>query len=155
MNDQIGSFSELSNIKGNTVERPKPLPIAYYSAMISGPFTEHKASRSGNIAMRFPIKMVQCLNETAAEEIAGDESLQKAFQKDYKIDFWMSPDARYRFTEFATALGVDPEKDLISMAEDLVALGEPFLVQGKQETNDRGDVFFNIDSPAPLSEYQG
>lgn len=149
----FGSFSDLASIKGNTVAKPKSLPgnNTPYSVMITGPFKEHKA-KSGNFAMRFPLKIIECLEGEAADEIANDELLQKAMQRDYYIDFWMSPDARWRFTEFAKAMGVDSEQDLLSMAEDLVKMGEPFLLIGTKQDNEKDpeNPYFRLDNPAPL-----
>lgn len=147
----FGSFSDLASVKGNEVTKPKQLPTAKYSAMITGPFKENKA-KSGNFSMRYPIKLVECLDPEVAATIAEDELLQKAMDKDYHIDFWMSPDARWRFTEFATAMGVDANLDLLSMGEQLVALGEPFMVQGTNSPNqnDPESTFTNFDGAAPL-----
>ena len=148
----FGSFSDLASIKGNQVEKPKNLPDANYSAMITGPFKENKA-KSGNFSLRFPAKLVECLDESIAADIQADPRLQKAFGKDYHVDWWMSPDARYRFTSFCAAHGIDQELDLISMAEQLVASGAIFLVQGASQKNpDKPDDegFFNLNNPAPL-----
>jgi hypothetical protein len=150
---EFGSFSDLASVKGNTVEKPKNLPDGFYICMITGPFKEHKA-KSGNFAMRFPIKTVEAHepDETMQSALAGP-GMDKALERDKTIDFWMSPDARWRFTSFCDSMGIDQEQDLISMAEELVASGKPFLLQGKNETDERDPtrVFFRLDNPAPLA----
>lgn len=152
-NSEIGSFAELGNVKANTVQKPKNLPDGHYSVLINGPFKEHKA-KSGNLAMRFPLKIVQAMSDVDQEALQ-DEQVQKALQRDYFVDFWMSPDARWRFTDFGKAMGLSDELDILTMGEELVKLGEPFLMQGKNEQSDRDpeQFFFRLDNPAPLSTY--
>lgn len=150
----LGSFSDLASIKGNTVEKPKNLPDGHYSVLIKGPFKEHKA-KSGNFAMRFPLEIVEAMPDVDAAAFA-DPQVAKAKEREYTIDFWMSVDARWRFTEFCKQMGIDDSLDLISMAEELVKQRNPFLVRGKNEAdqNDPERVFFRLDDPAPLSSFK-
>lgn len=147
---ELGSFSELASVKGNQVEKPKPLPEGNYSVMITGPYKEHKA-KSGNSAMRFPAKVIAPLDDVdqAALAAAGP----KALEREFAIDFWMSPDARWRFTEFAVAMGIDPELNLLEMGSELATLGTPFQMTCKQEPaqNDPSTVYARFDNPVPLS----
>lgn len=147
-----GNFGDLASVKGNTVEKPKNLPDGHYSVIITGPFKEHKA-KTGNFAMRYPLKIVEALSDVDAEALQ-DEGCQKALQRDYSVDFWMSPDARWRFTEFCKAMGIDDQQDLLSMGEELVASNTPFMMQGKNEadSNDPTKVFFRLDNPAPIAD---
>lgn len=150
---EFGSFSDLANVKGNTIEKPKPLPTGHYSVIITGPFKEHKA-KSGNFAMRFPLKIVEPLSDVDVDAL---ESAGKAREREYTIDFWMSPDARWRFTEFCKSLGISDEQDLISMAEELVSKNEPFMLECRHEQNQDKpeEVYARLDNPAPLSAFQG
>lgn len=150
----FGSFSDLASVKGNTVEKPKPLPAGHYSALITGPFKEHKA-KTGNFAMRFPLKLVEAMSDVDQEALL-DDGAQKAMQRDYSIDFWMSPDARWRFTEFAKGMGISDDLNLIEMAEELAGMNEPFVVEVSISTdqNDPEKQFTRIDSPAPLSSFK-
>ena len=150
----FGSFSDLASVKGNEVEKPKPGPQGHYSVMITGMWKEHKA-KSGNIALRYPIKIVEPLSDV--DEADLEASGRKFMERDYTIDFWMSPDARWRFTEFAKAMGIDPNMNLLEMAEALATSGEPFVMQARHEAaqNDPENVFFRLDNPAPLSTYNG
>jgi hypothetical protein len=150
----VGSFADLASIKGNTVVKPKNLPDGYYSVIIKGPFKEHRA-KSGNFAMRFPLEVVEPMPDVDSGALA-DPEIQKSLKREYTIDFWMSPDARWRFTEFATSMGVDTTLDLISMAEELVKQRSPFIVKGTNEAdqNDPERVFFRLDNAAPMSKYR-
>lgn len=139
------TFAELANTKVGEVERPKPLPEGHYQAVFSGKAKEHKA-KSGNIALRFPFKL------TAAEDDVDTEALEFAGgipDKEYAVDFWMSPDARYRFTEFAKSMGVSEELNLIEAAEELAGSGQPFIIQATQGTSEKNPdaIFVNFDNP--------
>lgn len=139
------TFAELANTKVGEVERPKPLPEGHYQAVFSGKAKEHKA-KSGNIALRFPIKL------TAAEDDVDTKALEAAGgipDKEYAIDFWMSPDARYRFTEFAKGMGVNEELNLIEAAEELAGGGQPFIIQCTIGTSEKNPdaLFNNFDNP--------
>lgn len=146
----IGSFSDLASVKANTVEKPKKLPTAPYIARITGPFKEHKSAKKGTLAMRFPIKLIGCHDENVQAQINEDEGLGKAMERDYTIDFWMTPDSLWRFTSFATAMGISDDLNLLEMGESLVASGEPFLIMGTNEPGEGDDSFFRLDNPAPL-----
>lgn len=129
------NFSELGQVKANTVERPKPMPEGHYLAQFSGPMTEHKAGKSGNLAMRFPFKLVGAGEDVDAEELAAAGGLPT--DKSFHIDFWMSPDARYRFTDFACkAQGLSDDLNLLELAEALIQENKPFSIQNKHRAKD-------------------
>lgn len=148
---ELGSFSDLANIKVGDVEAPKPLPTGTYQAMFTGPMKEHKA-RSGNLAMRFPIKLI------AATEDVDQEALQAAGglpEKEYTIDFWMSENSRFRFTEFGKGQGASDQLNLVELAQWLVTEGnKPFLITCKHEADqqDASKMYMRLDNPTPISE---
>ena len=141
------TFAELANVKVGEVERPKPTAVGHYSAQFTGPAKEHKA-RSGNVALRFPFKVTGALDDVDADDLEACGGLP---DKEFALDFWMSPDARYRFTEFAKAMGVSEELNIIEAAEALIGAG-PFQIEAKQETDseDPNKVYTRWDNPAPL-----
>lgn len=139
------TFAELANVKVAEVERPKPIPEGHYQAQITGPAKEHKA-RSGNIALRFPFKLVAPGDDVDADALDAAGGLP---DKEFAIDFWMSPDARWRFTEFAKSMGVSEELNIIEAAEELAGSGKPFLIQAKQEagTDNPEAIYTRFDNP--------
>lgn len=141
------TFAELANVKVGEVERPKPIPVGHYSAQFTGPAKEHKA-RSGNVALRFPFKLTGALDDVDTDDL---ETAGGVPEKEFALDFWMSPDARYRFTEFAKAMGVSEELNLIEAAEAVIGAG-PFQIEAKQETDEKDPekVYTRFDNPAPL-----
>jgi hypothetical protein len=140
-------FSELGQIKANQVERPKALPAGHYIAQFTGPMTQHKA-KSGNVAMRFPFKLVQATDDINQEELAAAGGLP---DKAFTLDFWMSPDARFRFTDFACkAQGLSDDLNLIELAEALIAENKPFSIQNTpQQSENDPELWYNrFDNPA-------
>lgn len=145
------SFAELAQVQVGTIERPKPLPEGHYQAVITGPAKEHIA-KSKNLALRFPFKVVAAGEDVDAEALEAAGGLP---DKEYYIDFWMSPDARWRFTEFGKAIGaVNDSMNLMEAAEAVAGCGTPFLIQAKQEMGgdestpaDQRPVFTRFDNP--------
>ncbi len=141
------NFADLAQVKVGEVERPKALPEGHYLAKITGPMTQHKAQKSGNVAMRFPCQILGPGDDVDAAEYqaaAGDKD------KTFNLDFWMSPDARYRFTDFAKAQGASDEMNLIETAEWLVGDGnKPFLITNKHriDQDNPENVYNNFDNP--------
>lgn len=147
------SFADLAQTRIEDVERPKPMPEGHYQAMITGPAKEHKA-KSGNLALRFPFKLVGPGEDIDAEAL---EAAGGIGDKERTIDFWMSPDARWRFTEFVKALGGPTEGTIVEGAEWLAGSQTPFLIQCKQELGgddstpaDQRPIFSRFDNPTAI-----
>lgn len=138
-------FSDLAQVKVGEVERPKPYPEGKYRAVITGPATEHKA-KSGNLALRFPFRPVE-LVEGDEEALAAAGGIKQ--DRLEKIDFWMSPDARYRFTEFAKTLGASDDLNIVEAAEHVAGCGNTFLIDAKHRTSEKdpNQVFVDWDNP--------
>jgi hypothetical protein len=140
------NFSELAQVKVGEVEPPKCLPEGHYIAQITGPMKQHKA-QSGNVAMRFPFKLVGAGDDVDAGQLETAGGLP---DKEFNMDFWMSPDARFRFTDFGKAQGASDDLNLIELAEWLVGEGnKPFLIQNKpRQSQDNPELFYNnFDNP--------
>lgn len=134
----MGMFDELANVKAGDVKPPVMLPTGHYEAMIDGPMTPHKAAKSGNVAMRFACRV------TSPGDDIDQESLEtalaqnpEALSKKFNLDFWMSPDARFRFTDFAKTCGIDdPNLTLTEIAERLVEDKVQFTIVHSHRTDD-------------------
>jgi hypothetical protein len=129
------NFAELAQVRVGEVERPKPVPEGHYSAVITGPMKEHKA-KSGNFAMRFPFKLSAPGDDVDTDDLQAMGGLP---DKEYTIDFWMSPDARWRFTEFGKSMGASDDLNLIELAEHVATCGEPFTIEAKHRANENDE----------------
>jgi hypothetical protein len=132
----LGNFSELANVKVGDVEPPKVAPTGKYKVIFTGLMKPHKA-RSGNQAMRFPFKPIEAGPDVDVDQLeaAGGLPLKDGSGKDrdFFLDFWMSPDARYRFTDFGKAMGHSDQLNLLELAEALGTSGDPFYLELKHE----------------------
>jgi len=130
----LGNFAELANVKASDVKRPVPVPEGHYTCLITGLMKPHKA-RSGNQAMRFPFKVVEPGTDVDPQKLADYQAAGGTFgDKEYTYDFWMSPDARFRFTEFTAAMGLGKgDPNLLELAERLATSNKPFTLQAKHE----------------------
>jgi len=139
------NFAELAQVRVGEVEKPKPLPEGHYIAQFTQPMKQHKA-KSGNVAMRFAFKLVGAGDDVDQEALDSAGGLP---DKEFNLDFWMSPDARYRFTDFGKAMGASDDLNLIELAEYLITENKPFTIQAKQETdsNDPEKVYTRFDNP--------
>jgi hypothetical protein len=146
----LGSFADLANVRVGDVKPPAVYPAGHYKAIFSGLMKEHKA-KSGNSAMRFPFKLLEGGADVDATELAKIAEEQPLGEKDYNIDFWMSADARYRFTDFGKAMGHSDDLTLLELAEALSTAGDPFLIEVKHEPNEdpTKPPFMRFDNPAP------
>lgn len=127
------SFADLAQTRVGDVERPKPLPEGHYQGVMTGPFKEHKA-KSGNFAARFQFKITAPGEDIDADELAASGGIP---DKEFTVDYWMSPDARWRFTEFGKSMGGSDSMNLIELAEHIATCGEPFTFEVKHRPNER------------------
>lgn len=139
-------FNSLIQTSADDVKPPVTMPAGHYEAMIAGAMTPHEA-RSGNVAMRFPFRLTSATDDVDAEQL---ESVGGIPDKVFNIDFWMSPDAQYRFVDFAKSCGVETEgRALSEIAEQLVENQTQFTIEAKHEPNEDPEKppFVRWDSP--------
>lgn len=142
-------FSDLANTKLGEVEPPKNVPTGHYQAIFTGMWKEHKA-KSGNTAARFPMKLVAPGDDVDAEELSAAGGIP---DKNYTFDFWMSPDALYRFTDFAKAMGHSDQLGLVEALEAVATSGDPFLIEvtHQPDQNNPEKVYMRFDNPTPIA----
>ena len=146
----MGMFDDLANVKAGDVKPPVTLPTGHYEAMFDGPMTGHKA-KSGNVAMRFSCKVLQPTDDVDAESLqTALEQNPDALGKKFNLDFWMSPDARFRFTDFAGSCGIDdPNLTLTEIAERMVEDKTQFTIECKHQPDeaDPDKIWVRWDNP--------
>ena len=126
----MGIFDGLAQNLGE-VKDPVRAPDGHYGAIIAGQFTEHKA-KSGNLALRYPVKLVEPGADIDVAELQEAGGLP---EKKFNLDFWMSPDALFRFRDFAKSMGAADSLSLPEAAEYLATCGHVFDVELKTSPN--------------------
>lgn len=156
---ELGSFADLANVKSSEVKAPVPHPIGHYVCIIAGLMKPHKA-KSGNQAMRFPVKVLEAGSDVDAAALEEFLAAGGTLEKDITIDFWMSPDARFRYTEFCAAMDLTKgDPNLLELAERLATSNKPFTLECKHEPakdasgNDDPSKppYTRWDNPAPIA----
>jgi hypothetical protein len=144
---ELGNFADLANVRVGDVEPPKAIPPGHYKAIFTGLMKPHKA-KSGNQAMRFPFKLIEAGDDVDPELLEAAGGLP---DKEFSLDFWMSPDARYRFTDFGKAMGHSDDLNLIELAEALGTGGEPFMIECSLQDNEKdpSKPYTRFDNPTP------
>lgn len=131
----MSTFEELANIKAGDVKPPVNLPAGHYEVMVAGPATAHKA-KSGNVALRFPVQILEAGDDVDQDGLQAAIENRPLGERKFNMDFWMSPDARYRWTDFCRSVGVyDDELTITQLAERFVEEKPRFTAELRYEDN--------------------
>lgn len=148
------NWNDLANTRVGEVEPPKLIPPGHYQALITGPGKVENLGKKKTLVITFPMKLTEPMSDVDAEAFAASDG----FKKDgYDLQFWLTPASLYRFTEFGKTLGASEDQSIPEMAEHLATCGEAFIIEARQEPNEKNPKqnFLRLDNPIALSEYQG
>jgi len=97
-------FSSLVNVQADTIERPKPLPVGSYQAVIS-----KQEFGTTNSDKKTPYCRYLISPRTALDDVDQDALSKVDLSKiTLRQDFWLTPDSTYRLVEFLKkTLGLD------------------------------------------------
>ncbi len=127
-------FDDLKNTKVGDVEAPPILPTGHYLAMFNGPWKEHKA-KSGNVALRYPFRVVSACADVDADQLAAAGGIPS--KKVFTTDFYLSPEALFRFTDFAKSMGVPDDLGVIEAAAHLWENPGEFMIECSHSPNEK------------------
>lgn len=152
MSDQQLDWNTLAQTKASDVERPPLKPVGHYQAIINGRAEQGASSKKGTLFAKFPVQVMEPLEDVDQEELASSGGCP--FKGD--VTFWLSPNALWMFTEFATGMGLSDDLSIVEQIEALASLGEPFVLEAKHEPNERNPdrPFLRLENPIPLSVWQ-
>lgn len=135
------------------VERPPVRPIGHYQAIINGRGKQDASPKKGTLFIEFPCQVIEALEDVDEEELQAAGGVNFSG----RITFWLTNNSLYRFTDFGRGMGASDELNVLELAEWLATCGEPFVVQGSHELNDKNPEApprFKLDNPIPLSKWQ-
>lgn len=152
MTDETISWESLGNTALGEVERPPLKPPGHYVALIAGRAEQGASSKKGTLYLQFPITVQSALDDVDVEELEGAGGPQ--FKSN--ITFYITPNALWRFTEFAKSMGASDEMNVLQAAEFLAGCGEPFVIKARHEPSEQNpeQVFLRLDDPIPLSVWE-
>lgn len=146
------NWNDLADTKLGDVERPPLKPAGHYVALITGRAEQGSSSKKGTLFLKFPINVTEPTSDVDAEELANAGGCP--FKSN--VTFYITPDAMWRFTEFAKAMGASDDSNILESAEWLAGCGEPFVVSARHEPNEQNpdQPFLRIDNPIAMSDWQ-
>lgn len=124
-------FEELKNTKVADVKAPPKLPTGHYTAQITGMWKEKKA-KSGNTGLEYPFQLREAGEDVDLEALSALEGGLPT-DKNYSITWWMSPEARFHFTDFIKSVGISEDLDLLAAAQELGESMPMFTVEVRHE----------------------
>jgi hypothetical protein len=94
------SFESILDTPAADVERPKPLPIGTYTAVIKGLYEEGASSQKKTPFVQFTFALTSAGEDVDAEELEAIGGITEKFLKNNSTCFYTTPDATWRLTEF-------------------------------------------------------
>lgn len=138
-------------------ERPKPLPVGTYRAIVTGAPRFDKSTKKGTDYVEFTLKFL------SAEDDVDQDDLNSALtkksgetvplnSKTSRLTFYLTEDAVYRFDEFVKHCGLDIEESPMSRRQAAAELqNSEVLIHLKHTPSEDGEaVYPNIDKTAAV-----
>lgn len=94
------SFESILDTPAAEVERPKPLPIGTYTAVVKGLYEEGVSSQKKTPFVQFTFALTGAGEDVDADELEEMGGITDKFLKNNSTCFYTTPDALWRLTEF-------------------------------------------------------
>jgi hypothetical protein len=145
------AFADILNRQAGSAERPKPLPVGTYLAMVKGQYEEITA-KSGNKGLQFTLQILQAAEDVDEASLAEALNGKPLGDKTTKTTFWTSEDALWRLDKFLEDLGM--ELGTATYSQVLASTpGKQVMISLKHKpTQDGTSVFSEVASTAPVGE---
>lgn len=149
------NWSDLAQTRVGDVEAPPLLPAGHYQALITGQPKADKSSKKQTLYYEFPVRLTEPMDDVDQDALEAAGGLNGK-NGEHKLTFYLSPKSLFMFTEFGQGMGASDDLNIPEMAAWLAECGEPLVVTGKHEPNERNPErpFFRIDGAIPLSKFQ-
>jgi len=124
------NFAEiLKGAKLGEIEKPKPLPIGSYQAMIKTIEYGETMGDKKTPYVRFNVETVQHMDDVNEVDIENAGGAEKLRGKKLRVDFFLTPDAMYRLQDFViehvgldSLKGVDLDQAIPQLVNNLVGI---------------------------------
>lgn len=146
------SFSDILNRPSSQTERPKPLPVGTYLAMVKGQHEEGESAKKRTPFVKFALQLLQAADDV--DEVALAEALNgKALhEKTISTTFYVTEDAAWRLGKFLEDLGFEPG-DASYQQMMGQAPGKQVMIAIKHRPSEDGtSVFAEVASTAAVGE---
>lgn len=141
------TFASILDKPASEVERPKPLPVGTYVAVVQGPAEHGKSSKKQTPFVRFNLKILQAGEDVDAEELVAMGGIEDKVIKD---TYYITEESLYRLKEFLTNCGIeDNGQSIRQMLDD--APGQQVTLSMKHEASENGEsIFARVGGTAPV-----
>jgi hypothetical protein len=104
------NFSAILDRPANEIEKPKPLPVGTYTAVVRGMPEFFESSKKKTPGARFTLEML-----AAGEDVDQDdlEAMGGFEGKTLRHDLWLNDDLLWRAKDFVEACGLDTSEGSI------------------------------------------
>lgn len=99
------SFSPILSMKGADIEKPRPLPVGTYLAVVQGQPKMDKSSKKQTPYVEFSMKLMQAMDDVDQDDLAhaltkpsGEKVLLT--DKALRLTYYLTPDSAWRIKQF-------------------------------------------------------
>jgi len=118
------NFESILDMPAADVERPKPLPVGTYDAIVMGLYEEGISSQKKTPFVQFAFTGLTPCDDVDEDDLAAFltakdgtvKSLASIVFKNNSTKFYTTPDSMFRLTDFMTHCGIDQEDKTVRQA---------------------------------------
>ncbi len=144
------AFADILNRPSSQTEKPKPLPVGTYLAMVKGQHEEGESAQKKTPFVKFALQLLQAADDV--DEVALAEALKgkPLHEKTISVTFYITEDAAWRLGKFLEDLGFEPgDASYLQMMSQ--AAGKQVMVALKHRPSQDGtSVYAEVDSTAAV-----
>ncbi len=135
------SFESILDMPATEVERPKPLPVGTYDAIVRGLPEYGESSQKKTPFCRFTYAIQAAGEDVDTGEIEAIGGLEG---KSIRDTYYTTPDAIFRLTDVLERMGIDPEGKSIRQMIDETPNCSIRVVIGHRPSQDGQQIFAEI-----------
>ncbi len=144
------NFASILDESPTEIIRPEPLPEGTYLAVVGMPRYD-KSSKKKTDFVEFPLRLINAGPDVDDESLAQALGDGKLNDKEMKITFYLTEDAKYRLDEFHRDCGVDIEVPASRRARNEACVNQEVRVHIKHSSSEDGTrIYANASRTLPV-----
>lgn len=140
------NFQDILDRQSTEIDRPKPLPVGSYTAMIQGLPRHDKSQKKGTPFVEFTLKILSAGDDVDEDDL--NSALTKAsgevvplMDKTMRLTFYITEDSVYRLKDFLAHCGIDLDDKTMRQALDETP-GRQVGITVKHTASEDGDAIY-------------
>lgn len=110
------NFESILDTPTANVERPKPIPVGTYDAIVRGLYEEGVSKEKKTPYVQFAFAIMAANEDVDADELEAIGGIADKVLKNNSTKFYTTPDSLWRLNEAMEAMGVDLEEKTVRQA---------------------------------------